>query len=44
MVPIVHDLMEHFKSVELEWLGREENNIADAVAKAASTSKAIRKE
>ena len=37
MIPIVHDLTKHFTSMQLEWIPREENSIADSVSKEAAT-------
>lgn len=33
VVPIVHDLIKHFKSVQLDWIPREMNQVADSVAR-----------
>ncbi len=32
-MPIVHDLIKHFKSVQLDWIPRHMNELADKVAK-----------
>ena len=36
MVPIVHDLIKHFESVNLDWIPREQNKIADKIASDAA--------
>lgn len=36
LMPIVHDLCKHFQTVNLDWIDREQNMIADSLAKAAS--------
>jgi hypothetical protein len=36
MMPIVHDLIKHFKVVQLDYISREENKTADKYAKSAS--------
>ena len=36
---MVHDLLKHFKSVGLDWIPREENVLADKVAKDAAKYK-----
>jgi len=33
IMPIVHDLIKHFRSVELEWVGRDNNTEADKYSK-----------
>jgi hypothetical protein len=36
VVPIVHDLIKHFKSVDINWVVREHNTSADLVSKRAA--------
>jgi hypothetical protein len=36
MMPIIHDLALHFQSMNLDWIDRESNKIADILAKAAA--------
>lgn len=36
MVPICHDLIKHFKSVQIDWIPREMNAFADKVARDAA--------
>lgn len=35
-VPIVHDLAMHFEVMNIDWIERESNGVADLVAKSAS--------
>ena len=35
-LPIVHDLTKHFTTMNLDWIPREENTAADAIAKRAT--------
>jgi ribonuclease HI len=37
MMPIVHDLIKHFKQVQIEYINRNENKVADALAKDAAS-------
>jgi len=36
LMPIVHDLALHFEAMNLDWIEREENGIADMLAKTAA--------
>jgi len=36
MMPIVHDLIKHFKLMNLDWIEREFNTVADRLAKNGS--------
>lgn len=36
MMPIIHDLAMHFQSIEFDWITREENGSADALARNAA--------
>jgi ribonuclease HI len=38
MMPIIHDLIKHFRSVELEYVPRDLNKKADELAKNAAKS------
>ena len=38
VMPIVHDLIKHFKSVQLDWITRDQNSQADKVARDAAKS------
>ena len=38
-LPIVHDLIKHFTSMNLDWIPREENTAADAIAKRATVQR-----
>ena len=35
-MPIVHDLALSFKRINLDWIPREENTVADAISKIAA--------
>jgi hypothetical protein len=37
VMPIVHDLIKHFNSIELNWVAREQNGVADAFARNSAT-------
>ena len=37
MMPIVHDLIKHFKQVQIEYISRDENKVADSLAKDAAS-------
>lgn len=36
VVPIVHDLIKHFLSVDINWVARDQNTQADLVSKAGA--------
>lgn len=36
-MPIVHDLIKHFVSVNINWIGREHNVEADKVSKESAS-------
>ena len=36
IVPIVHDLIKHFESVQINWIPRDMNSFADKVARDAA--------
>lgn len=36
VVPIVHDLIKHFVSVDMNWVARDHNSIADGYSKKAA--------
>ena len=35
-MPVIHDLALHFERINLDWISRENNKLADRVAKAAA--------
>jgi ribonuclease HI len=38
MMPIIHDLIKHFKTIELDYIPREQNGKADELAKNAASN------
>lgn len=44
LMPIVHDLALHFQVLNLDWIVREENKIADKLARIGAENTVLMKE